>query len=119
MATSLIFCCSTGRTGIFRRSTLRTSASLAVRHYLFWTMSFVSVAPGRGRPRPPDKSEYAMPDLSNIRFVVGLTGGVSCDKVAELVRRMQDHGADVDVVMTEAATHFTTPTTMQALSGLP
>src|SRR5690606_21980370 len=30
-----------------------------------------------------------------------------------------DHGAQVDVVMTEAATHFITPTTMQALSGRP
>ncbi len=60
-----------------------------------------------------------MPDLSNKRYVVGLTGGVACYKVAELVRRMQDHGAVVDVVMTEAATHFITPTTMQALSGRP
>lgn len=60
-----------------------------------------------------------MPDLSNKRYVVGLTGGVACYKVAELVRRMQDHGAIIDVVMTEAATHFITPTTMQALSGRP
>lgn len=58
-----------------------------------------------------------MPDLGNKRYVIGLTGGVACYKVAELVRRIQDHGAVVDVVMTEAATHFITPTTMQALSG--
>src|SRR5690606_36999368 len=37
----------------------------------------------------------------------------------ELLRRMQDHGAVADVVMTEAATHFITATTMQALSGRP
>lgn len=60
-----------------------------------------------------------MPDLDHQRFVLGLTGGIACYKSAELLRRMHDHGADVDVVMTEAATHFMTTTTMQALSGRP
>ena len=32
---------------------------------------------------------------------------------------MTEQGATVDVVMTEAATHFITPVTMQALSGRP
>ncbi len=56
-------------------------------------------------------------DFANKRFVVVMTGGIACYKIAELVRRMQDHGATVDVVMTEAATRFITPVTMQALSG--
>jgi phosphopantothenoylcysteine decarboxylase/phosphopantothenate--cysteine ligase len=60
-----------------------------------------------------------MQDLAHKRIVVGLTGGIACYKIAELVRRMQDQGAVIDVVMTEAATHFITPTTMQALSGRP
>src|SRR5690606_30256512 len=60
-----------------------------------------------------------MQDLAHKRIVVGLTGGIACYKIAELVRRMLDQGAVVDVVMTEAATHFITPTTMQALSGRP
>ncbi len=60
-----------------------------------------------------------MADLAEKRYVLGLTGGIACYKIAELVRRMQDHGAIIDVVMTEAATHFITPTTMQALSGRP
>lgn len=60
-----------------------------------------------------------MPHLDQQRFVLGLTGGIACYKSAELLRRMQDHGAVIDVVMTEAATHFITPTTMQALSGRP
>lgn len=60
-----------------------------------------------------------MPDLDQQRFVLGLTGGIACYKSAELIRRMQDHGATVDVVMTEAASHFMTATTMQALSGRP
>ena len=60
-----------------------------------------------------------MPDLANKRIVLGMTGGIACYKIAELVRRMGDQGAEVDVVMTEAATHFITPVTMQALSGRP
>src|SRR5690606_17517236 len=60
-----------------------------------------------------------MQDLAGKRIVVGMTGGIACYKIAELVRRMQDHGATVDVVMTEAATHFMPAVTMQALSGRP
>lgn len=60
-----------------------------------------------------------MPDLDQKRFVLGLTGGIACYKSAELLRRMQDQGATIDVVMTEAASHFMTATTMQALSGRP
>ena len=60
-----------------------------------------------------------MQDLARKRIVLGLTGGIACYKSAELLRRMQDQGAEVDVVMTEAAQHFITPITMQALSGRP
>ncbi|MBU4612635.1 bifunctional phosphopantothenoylcysteine decarboxylase/phosphopantothenate--cysteine ligase CoaBC [Achromobacter sp. GG226] len=56
-------------------------------------------------------------ELADKRFVIVMTGGVACYKVAELVRRIQDQGGTVDVVMTEAATHFMTTVTMQALSG--
>ena len=58
-----------------------------------------------------------MTDLANKRLVLGMTGGVACYKIAELVRRLTEQGAQVDVVMTEAATHFITAVTMQALSG--
>ncbi|WP_019939328.1 bifunctional phosphopantothenoylcysteine decarboxylase/phosphopantothenate--cysteine ligase CoaBC [Bordetella sp. FB-8] len=58
-------------------------------------------------------------DLINKRIVLGVTGGIACYKIAELVRRLTEQGATVDVVMTEAATHFITPVTMQALSGRP
>ena len=57
--------------------------------------------------------------LKGRRIVLGLTGGIACYKSAELCRRLMDHGAEVTVVMTEAACHFITPTTMQALSGNP
>lgn len=61
----------------------------------------------------------ALHDLAGKRLVVVLTGGIACYKVAELVRRLQDHGATIDVVMTDAATRFITPATLQALSGRP
>lgn len=60
-----------------------------------------------------------MKDLHGKRIVLGLSGGIACYKSAELVRRMIDLGATVDVVMTDAATHFITAVTMQALSGRP
>ena len=49
--------------------------------------------------------------------MLGLTGGVAAYKAAELTRLFIKAGADVRVVMTEAATRFITPVTMQALSG--
>jgi phosphopantothenoylcysteine decarboxylase/phosphopantothenate--cysteine ligase len=58
-------------------------------------------------------------ELQDKRIVLGLSGGIACYKSAELVRRMIDLGATVDVVMTDAATHFITAVTMQALSGRP
>ncbi|HQR22572.1 MAG TPA: bifunctional phosphopantothenoylcysteine decarboxylase/phosphopantothenate--cysteine ligase CoaBC [Burkholderiaceae bacterium] len=58
-------------------------------------------------------------DLAKKRLVVGLTGGVAAYKVCELVRRLQDEGADVQVVMTAAAQQFVTATTLQALTGKP
>lgn len=58
-----------------------------------------------------------MLELANKRIVLGLTGGIACYKVAEFVRRAIEQGAIIDVVMTQAATQFITPVTMQALSG--
>lgn len=58
-------------------------------------------------------------DLLNKKIVLGLTGGIACYKAAELTRALTQAGAKVQVVMTEAATHFITPLTLQALSGQP
>ncbi len=57
--------------------------------------------------------------LSNKRILLGVTGGIAAYKSADLVRRLQDAGAKVQVVMTPAAQEFITPLTMQALSGNP
>jgi phosphopantothenoylcysteine decarboxylase/phosphopantothenate--cysteine ligase len=53
------------------------------------------------------------------RIVLGITGGIAAYKAAELLRLLMKQGIAVQVVMTEAATHFITPTTMQGLSGQP
>jgi phosphopantothenoylcysteine decarboxylase/phosphopantothenate--cysteine ligase len=58
-------------------------------------------------------------DLAGKHIVLGLTGGIACYKSAELCRLLVKAGASVQVVMTEAATQFITPVTMQALSGRP
>ena len=58
-------------------------------------------------------------NLDRKRIVVGMTGGIAAYKVCELVRRLQDEGAEVQVVMTAGAREFVSATTMQALSGRP
>ncbi|XSG86184.1 MAG: bifunctional phosphopantothenoylcysteine decarboxylase/phosphopantothenate--cysteine ligase CoaBC [Methylohalobius sp. ZOD2] len=57
--------------------------------------------------------------LDRRRILLGVTGGIAAYKTAELVRRLRAAGAEVQVVMTEAATRFITPLTLQALSGRP
>jgi phosphopantothenoylcysteine decarboxylase / phosphopantothenate---cysteine ligase len=51
------------------------------------------------------------------RILLGVSGGIAAYKAAELVRLLRTGGADVQVVMTDAAAHFVTPLTFQALSG--
>lgn len=53
------------------------------------------------------------------RIVLGITGGIAAYKAAELARLLVKQGVEVHVAMTEAATHFITPATMQALTGHP
>ncbi len=55
--------------------------------------------------------------LTGKRILLGITGGIAAYKAAELVRLLVKAGADVRVAMTEAATRFITPVTLQALSG--
>lgn len=60
-----------------------------------------------------------MISLANKQILLGVTGGIAAYKSADLVRRLQDAGARVQVVMTPAAQEFITPLTLQALSGNP
>jgi phosphopantothenoylcysteine decarboxylase/phosphopantothenate--cysteine ligase len=52
-----------------------------------------------------------------MRITLGVTGGVAAYKAAELVRRLQQDGFSVQVVMTRGAREFVTPLTFAALSG--
>ena len=61
----------------------------------------------------------ATAELEGKHLLLGMTGGIACYKIAELTRLMKKAGATVQVAMTEAATQFITPVTMQALSGRP
>ena len=60
-----------------------------------------------------------MASLVNKRVLLGITGGIAAYKGAELVRRLREAGAEVRVVMTDAATEFVTELTFQAVSGQP
>ncbi|MBS0365712.1 MAG: bifunctional phosphopantothenoylcysteine decarboxylase/phosphopantothenate--cysteine ligase CoaBC [Proteobacteria bacterium] len=51
------------------------------------------------------------------RILLGVTGGIAAYKSPDLVRRLRERGAQVQVVMTHGAAHFVTATTFQAVSG--
>ncbi len=55
--------------------------------------------------------------LQGKKLLLGITGGVAAYKAAALARLLARAGADVRVAMTEAATRFVTPVTLQALTG--
>ncbi|HEX2586460.1 MAG TPA: bifunctional phosphopantothenoylcysteine decarboxylase/phosphopantothenate--cysteine ligase CoaBC [Steroidobacteraceae bacterium] len=57
---------------------------------------------------------------SSVRHILlGVTGGIAAYKSAEVVRRLKEQGAEVQVVMTRGAREFVTELTFQALSGRP
>ena len=60
-----------------------------------------------------------MAGLDGQRILLGVSGGIAAYKSAELLRRLQDAGAEVRVVMTASALHFVGATTFQALSRFP
>ena len=57
--------------------------------------------------------------MNGRRLVIGVTGGIAAYKTAGLVSRLVQAGAEVSVVMTEAATRLVGPKTFEALSGRP
>ncbi|WP_147200375.1 bifunctional phosphopantothenoylcysteine decarboxylase/phosphopantothenate--cysteine ligase CoaBC [Pantoea sp. CCBC3-3-1] len=60
-----------------------------------------------------------MAGLTGKHIVLGVSGGIAAYKAPELVRRLRDRGAEVRVVMTDAAKAFITPLSLQAVSGYP
>ena len=57
--------------------------------------------------------------LKGQHVLVCVGGGIAAYKSLELVRRLRDAGAEVQVAMTAGAQHFVTPLSFQALSGSP
>ena len=72
-----------------------------------------------GRLRRPIIRRHGQPRQPRMRVLLGVTGGIAAYKSAEIVRRLRERGADVQVVMTAGARQFVTPLTFQALSGRP
>ena len=58
-----------------------------------------------------------MSTLQHRRIVLGVSGGIAAYKAPDLVRRLRERGAEVQVVMTAGAQRFVTPTTFQAVAG--
>nr|WP_294893234.1 bifunctional phosphopantothenoylcysteine decarboxylase/phosphopantothenate--cysteine ligase CoaBC [uncultured Gilliamella sp.] len=55
--------------------------------------------------------------LSGKNILLGITGGIAAYKCPDLVRHLKKSGAQVRVVLTESASHFVAPMTLQAVSG--
>jgi phosphopantothenoylcysteine decarboxylase / phosphopantothenate---cysteine ligase len=53
------------------------------------------------------------------KILLGVTGGIAAYKSPDLVRRLIERGADIQVVMSRSAQQFVTPLTFQAVSGKP
>ncbi len=70
----------------------------------------------QGDPLDPVRLSEA---VSGRRLFVGICGGIAVYKVATVVSRLAQAGAEVTVAMTPAATKFVSPLTFQALSGRP
>ncbi|MBL7996250.1 bifunctional phosphopantothenoylcysteine decarboxylase/phosphopantothenate--cysteine ligase CoaBC [bacterium] len=57
------------------------------------------------------------PKYTGKKILIGMTGGIACYKICELVRSLKTNGAEVRVIMTRHATEFISPLTLETLSG--
>ncbi|HKO18376.1 MAG TPA: flavoprotein, partial [Acidobacteriaceae bacterium] len=57
------------------------------------------------------------PLMTQPKILVGVTGGVAAYKAAELVRALQQRGAEVRVAMTRGAQEFIQPLTFSSITG--
>src|SRR5579864_796627 len=62
-------------------------------------------------------SDLDRPSLAGRTILVGVCGGIAAYKCAGVVSKLRQAGADVHVIMTDAAREFVTPLTFQAVSG--
>ena len=54
--------------------------------------------------------------LKDKNIIIGITGGIACYKVCEIITHLVRAGANVEVIMTKNATEFITPLTIETLS---
>jgi phosphopantothenoylcysteine decarboxylase/phosphopantothenate--cysteine ligase len=57
--------------------------------------------------------------LTSRHILLGVTGSIAAFKAPDLASKLTQAGADVDVVLTQAATHFVSPLTFQSVTGRP
>ena len=96
------------------------SSAVRRRAHNHWFSATWPGALDRGREAVDNRTmSPAPPAPAARRILLGVTGGIAAYKSADLVRRLRERGAEVQVVMTEGATRFVTPLTFQALSGRP
>ncbi len=55
--------------------------------------------------------------FGNKTIVIGVTGGIACYKVLDLINELKKLGSSIHVIMTENATHFVDITDFEAASG--
>ena len=55
--------------------------------------------------------------FNNKHILLGVTGSIACYKAADLASKLRQAGAQVDVILSEAATHFVSPLTFQSVTG--
>lgn len=60
-----------------------------------------------------------MTELTGKKILLGVSGGIAAYKAPELVCRLRERGAEVRVMMTEAAKAFIAPLSLQAVSDYP
>lgn len=76
-----------------------------------------ALQPFAGHPKHPHNLSMSVHPARKI--LLGVTGGIAAYKSPDLVRRLSERGAQVQVVMTRGAQQFVTPLTFQAVSGNP
>jgi phosphopantothenoylcysteine decarboxylase/phosphopantothenate--cysteine ligase len=55
--------------------------------------------------------------IQNKHILLGITGSIACYKAADLASKLTQSGAQIDVILTQAASQFVTPLTFQSVTG--
>ena len=55
--------------------------------------------------------------IANKHIILGITGSIACYKAADLASKLTQAGAEVDIILTQAALQFVTPLTFQSVTG--